>query len=46
MAVEIKRNTIRDIIASKRALCNPQAPEEYPVNSTCGERKEGRHKTS
>ena len=40
MAVEMRRSRKRDLIASKRALRNPQDTEEQPVCATCGGRKE------
>jgi hypothetical protein len=39
MAAEMRRSRKRDLIASKRALRNPQVTEERPVCPTCGERK-------
>ena len=35
MAVEMRRSKRRDLIASKRALHNPQATEEQPVCAIC-----------
>jgi len=35
MAMEMRRSKRRDLIASKRALHNPQATEEQPKCATC-----------
>ena len=40
MAVEMKRSKRKDLIASKRALRNPQTTEEKPVCAICCERRE------
>ena len=39
MAVEMRRSKRRDLIASKRALRNPQTTEEQPVCAICCERR-------
>ena len=38
MAVEMRRSKRRDLIASKRALRNPQITEELPMCGMSGER--------
>ena len=40
MAVEMGRSKRRDLIASKRALNNPQATEEQPVCAICCDLRE------
>ena len=40
MAVEMRKSRKRVLIASKRALRNPQATEQQPVCPTCGGKKE------
>ena len=40
MAVEIRRSKRRDLIASKRALHNPQTIEEQPVCAICSDLRE------
>ena len=37
MAVDMRRSKRRDLIASKRALHNPQTTEEQPVCAICCE---------
>ena len=39
MAVDMRRSRKRDLIASKRALRNPQNNEEQPLCAMCGGRK-------
>jgi len=36
MAVEIRRSRKKDLLASKRALRNPQTIEKKPLFFTCG----------
>ena len=40
MAVEMRKSRKRDLIASKRALRNPQTTEETSVCPTCGGKRE------
>ena len=40
MAVEMRRSKRRDLIASKRALHNPQTTEEQPVCAICCDLRE------
>jgi histone deacetylase complex regulatory component SIN3 len=40
MSVEMRRSRKRELIASKRALRNPQTTEDQPVCAMCGGRKE------
>ena len=40
MAVEMRRSKRRDLIASKRALHNPQSTEEQPVCALCCDMRE------
>ena len=40
MAVEMRMSKRRDLIASKRALHNPQATEEQPVCAICCDLRE------
>ena len=40
MAIEMRRSKRRDLIASKRALRNPQTTEEPPVCTICCDLRE------